>query len=352
MNKRVIIIVGISIVLIVLSIQKLSSNKKVVKDKLYIHNNETPVLVEVGKPSFHSFDNSFSFLGTFDPFRQNTIGSDGSGKVIRLGFQEGDRVSEGQFLAKLDDEMLNIQLENAEINVEGQRNDDARNSSLAKDNIVTGVQTEKTKLALKSAETQIKQIKKQLKNTTITAPFSGTVTKKMIDLGSVIGAGSPVLELTDISSLKLNISVPERDILKFKLGQEVNIKVDVYNDKIFKGKISNIGIKADASHNFKVEVLIKNSSESPIMAGMYGSVVLGNSKTVNALSIPRKALVGSSKQPRVYVVRNGKSKLISFTAGTSDGDYIEVVDGLTKNDEVVVKGQINIQNNSNVVKKK
>lgn len=351
MNKRIITIIAVAIALVALSVMKLKSNKKQVEDKLYIHDTEAAVLVDVDKPSFHSFENSFSFLGTFDPFRQNIIGSDGAGKVIRLGFQEGDKVSEGQFLAKLDDEMLNIQLENAEIGVEGQRNDDARNSHLVKENVVTGVQSEKTKLALKSAETQVKQIKKQLKNATLTAPFSGVVTKKMIDLGSVISAGTPILELTDISSLKLNVSVPERDILKFKEGQQVTVNVDVYGNKAFTGKISNIGIKADASHNFKVEILIKNNPGSPIMAGMYGSVKLGNSKTITALSIPRKALVGSSKQPKVYVVRNGKAKLIPFTAGTSDGDFIEVIDGIGKNDIVIVKGQINIQNNTNVVTK-
>ena len=351
MNKRVIIIIGITIALLVISIVKLNSNKEKVTSKLYIHDASSAILVEVGQPSTHSFENSFSFLGTFDPFRQNMIGSDGSGKVTRLGFQEGDRISEGQFLLKLDDEMLSIQLENAEINVEGQRNDDARNSNLIKENVVTGVQSEKTKLALKSSETQVKQIKKQLRNTSLSAPFSGTVTKKMIDLGSVLSVGSPVLELTDISSLKLNISVPERDILKFKNGQEVIVNVDVYENKAFTGKISNIGVKADANHNFKVEVLLKNSQENPIMAGMYGSVKLENSKPVVALSIPRKALVGSSKQPRVYIVRNGKSILTSFTAGTSDGEFIEVVNGLKSSDVIVIKGQINIQNNSNVVTK-
>lgn len=351
MNKRVIIIIGITIALLVISIAKLNSNKEKVTKKLYIHDSTSAILVQVDKPSSHSFENSFSFLGTFDPFRQNMIGSDGAGKVIRLGFQEGDKISEGQFLVKLDDEMLSIQLENAEINVEGQRNDDTRNSNLIKENIVTGVQSEKTKLALKSSETQVKQIKKQLRNTSLSAPFSGTVTKKMIDLGSVVSAGTPVLELTDISSLKLNISVPERDILKFKNGQEVIVNVDVYENKVFRGKISNIGVKADVNHNFKVEVLIKNSSETPIMAGMYGSVKLQNSKPIIALSIPRKALVGSSKQPRVYVIRNGKSILTSFTAGTSDGEFIEVVNGLTSNDLVIIKGQINIQNNSNVVTK-
>ncbi len=351
MNKRVITIIGIAIVLIIFSVMKLKSNKEKVQSKLYIHDTTAAILVDVTNPAFHSFENSFSFLGTFDPFRQNTIGSDGSGKVIKLGFQEGDKISEGQFIAKLDDEMLSIQLENAEISAESQRNDDARNSFLAKENAISGVQQEKTKLALKSAETQIKQIKKQMRNSTISAPFSGVVTKKMIDLGSVVGPGTPILELTDISSLKLNISVPERDILKFNIGQEVTVNADVYGNKPFAGKVSNISVKADASHNFKAEVLIKNSTENRLMAGMYGSVILKNSKTVNALSVPRKALLGSSKEPQVYVVRNGKAKIVSFTAGTSDGEYVEVVDGLTKNDIIVIKGQINIQNNSNVMTK-
>jgi multidrug efflux pump subunit AcrA (membrane-fusion protein) len=164
MNKRVITIIGIAIVLIIFSVMKLKSNKEKVQSKLYIHDTTAAILVDVTNPAFHSFENSFSFLGTFDPFRQNTIGSDGSGKVIKLGFQEGDRISEGQFIAKLDDEMLSIQLENAEISAESQRNDDARNSFLAKENAISGVQQEKTKLALKSAETQIKQIKKQMRN--------------------------------------------------------------------------------------------------------------------------------------------------------------------------------------------
>ena len=351
MNKRVITIIGVAIVLIIFSIFKLKSNKEKVQNKLYIHDTSAAILVDVTKPSFHTFENSFAFLGTFDPTRQNTIGSDAAGKIVRLNFQEGDRVSAGQVLAKLDDEMLNIQLENAEINVEGQRNDDTRNSNLVKDNVISGVQQEKTKLSLKSAETQVKQIKKQIKNTSIIAPFSGVVTKKMIDLGSVVGPGTPALELTDISSLKLNISVPERDILKFKIGQQVTVNADVYANKPFSGKVSNISVKADASHNFKVEVLIQNTSANPLMAGMYGSVVLQNSKTINALSIPRKALLGSSKAPQVFVVKNGKAKIVSFTAGTSDGEFIEVIDGLSKNDIIVIKGQINIQNNSNVITK-
>jgi hypothetical protein len=84
------------------------------------------------------------------------------------------------------------------------------------------------------------------------------------------------------------------------------------------------------------------------MAGMYGSASLTNSESTTALSIPRKALIGSTKNPQVYVVRNGKSILTSFNAGTSDGEYIEVISGISKSDRIVVKGQVNLQNNSNV----
>jgi RND family efflux transporter MFP subunit len=216
-----------------------------------------------------------------------------------------------------------------------------------KENAVSGVQLEKTKLGLKSAEIQKKQLQKQLKSTTIVAPFSGVITKKLIDLGSMIGPGTQLVEITDISSLKLTVSVPERDIMKFKLNQKVQVSADIYSGKVFEGTVSNLSVQADKAHNFKVQITVRNSNQE-IMAGMYGSVSLANSKSVTSLAIPRKALVGSSKNPQVYVMRNGKAYLTSFNAGTSDGDFIEVISGIAKTDQVVVKGQVNLQDKSNV----
>lgn len=347
MNKRVIISTLIGIALIALVVLKLKSNKIAVDKKVYIHDTEAPILVVASNPAMHTFESSFSFLGTFDPIRQNTIGSDASGKVIKLNVEEGDRVSQGSVIAKIDDEMIRLQIENAEVSIEGQRNDDNRYSTLAKENAVSGVQVEKTKLGLKSAEIQKKQLQKQLKSTTIIAPFSGVITKKLIDLGSMIGPGTQVVEITDISSLKLTVSVPERDIMKFKLNQKVQVSADVYAGKVFEGTVSNLSVQADKAHNFKVQITVRNTNQE-IMAGMYGSVSLANSKSVTSLAIPRKALVGSSKNPQVYVIRNGKAYLTSFNAGTSDGDFIEVISGIAKSDKIVVKGQVNLQDKSNV----
>lgn len=347
MNKRIVISVIVAIGLIALIIVKLMANKEKAKEKIYIHDTKAAVTVETLRPIMHSFENSLTYLGTFEPFRQNTIGSDASGKIVALNVEEGDRVSKGQLIAKVDDELLQLQLEQVEVQLEGQKNDDKRYDNLSKDNAIAGVTVEKTKLGLKSTELQKKQIQKQLRSTNLKAPFSGVVTKRMIDLGSVVGPGAQLIEITDISSLKLTVSVPERDILKFKNGQQVQTTADVYGNKVFVGKVTNVSVVGDRAHNYKVEITVNNAKQD-LRAGMYGSVRLTNSKSITALAIPRKALIGSSKSPRVYVVRNGIAELVSFTAGTSDGDYVEVVSGLKKTDQIVIKGQVNLQDKNAV----
>lgn len=348
MNKRIIVIAVGAVVLVGLGAMKLISNKEEIEAKLFIRDASEAILVDVVQPTMHTFESALSFLGSFDAAHQNNIASDGSGKLVKLLVEEGDLVSTGQTIAKLDDELIQLQIQEAQLNLDNLKNDNARYSSLKKDNVIASAEVEKIELAVKTTEVKIKQLQRQLRSTTIVAPFSGVVSKRMVDLGSMVMPGTPIVELTDISSLKLTISVPERDVLKFTKGQVVLANVDVYGNLDFTGKISQIAVQADATHNFKIQATIQNSGANRIMAGMYGSVSLNNSKSTTAQAVPRKALVGSSKNPQVYVVRNGKAILTSFNAGTADGDYIEVISGLSKSDKIVTKGQVNLQNNVNV----
>lgn len=346
--KRIVIISIFAVGLIALAAYKLMSNKENVANKIFERDPSTAVLVEVIKPSNHTFENSLSFLGSFEANLQNNIASEAGGKLISLNVKEGDAISKGQVIAKLDDELILLQIESLKLNIEQLKNDFQRLSSLKKDNVVSASEFEKVDLGLKTAEVQLKQLQKQLKATTITAPFSGVVSKKMVDLGSMIAPGTPIIELIDIATLKLTVSVPERDILKFKLGQKISAKADIHGNLAFDGEIRLIGVQADAAHNYKVQAVVKNSKEAQIMAGMYGSLLLQNSESLVALSIPRKALVGSSKNPQVFVVKQGKSILTNFNAGIGDGEFIEIISGISAADDVVIKGQINLQNNSTV----
>ena len=345
-NKSILAGIGVAIILIALIVVKLVSNKKTVEEKIYIPEVDAPVLVEVVNPSWYTFEDEFSYLGVFDPFRQNIIGSEGSGRVVSININEGDFIGSGSLIASLDDELIKLQIENLEVSIEGQENDDARYSTLANQNAVPAIQAEKTKLAIKAAKIQMKQLQKQLKSSQIRAPFAGTITKKLIDLGSVIGPGSPVAEITDITKLKLTVNIPERDIQKFKLNQSINVTSDNLEETL-NGKIINIAVQADKSHNFKVQILVNNSKKS-LRAGMYGLAVIKSETSITSLSIPRKAIVGSLKNPQVYVVRNGKAMLVSCAIGLTEKDVIEVRSGLQIKDKIVVRGQINLKNNKNV----
>jgi RND family efflux transporter MFP subunit len=345
--KRVVIVSIFGIALIILTIITLLGNKEKAAAKLYIHDVNAAVLVETIKPQLHTFDSQFSYLGTFEPNKQAMVSAEGQGKVLSAEFEEGDIVKKGSVLAKLDDEMLRLQLQTVEVNLEGQRKDEQRYRILSEQNAAPDIQLEKIELAIKGLEIQKAQIQKQIKGCTIISPFDGIITKKMIDLGSVIGAGTPVAEITDISLLKLAVNIPERDINKFKVGQKVDVTADISPDQIITGTVKTISPQADKTHNIKVQIEVKNNGNE-LKAGMFATAIMSNGSSINALSIPRKTLVGSTKSPQVYVVKNGKAILTSFNAGTADSDFIEVVSGIAEADKVVIKGQVNLKNNSNV----
>jgi RND family efflux transporter MFP subunit len=345
--KRILLISLVVVALLAVVITKLFANADKAKKKIYMHDMNAQVLVETAHPASHTFESSFSYLGVFEAMHQNNVASDASGKLIALLVKEGDMVRKGQTIARLDDELILLQIESAKLNIAQLKNDNARYANLRKEQAVSSIEAEKMELALKTAEVQLKQLQKQLRSTTIVAPFAGVVSKKMADLGSMVMPGTPIIELTDIGQLKLTVSVPERDVMKFKKGQKVDVMVDALSEAA-SGTIASIAVQADAMHNFKVQVLVTNNKKEKILAGMYGSAQLTNGQAVQAMAVPRKALIGSTKSPQIYVVRNGKAHLTAFTAGTSDGDFLEVVDGLLPADRIVVKGQVNLEDGMNV----
>jgi RND family efflux transporter MFP subunit len=126
------------------------------------------------------------------------------------------------------------------------------------------------------------------------------------------------------------------------------VNTELYSGRTFTGKVITIGSQADAAHTYEVEVLVKNSSTHPLKAGMYGQVVLKNTQGAPTLAIPRTALIGSEKNPAVYVVENGIARLRKITTGSKSGDYLSVLSGLQAGEQVVVNGQINLTDSTAV----
>lgn len=337
-----IIIITVSVVIAALITIKLFSNKSEADAKTYKRDPNAKILVTTSKVSFQNLYEEKKYVGTISANRDNKIASETSGKVVHVEIKEGDFIGKSNVIAKVDDTMLKLQLEAAEVQLEGIMLDVQRYENLSKGDAIPAIQLEKVNISRRSTEIQIKTLKEQISRTTIRSPFAGVVTAKFFDLGSVIAPGVPLLQLTDIDVLKLNLNIPENEISRFREGTNTQITCDVYKGVLYNGIVSMVGSKGDDSHNFPVQITVNNMKSNALKPGMFGSVSIGNSLSTSSTAIPVGALVGTIKEPKVYKIENGKAVLKNITIGLSTGSFLEVTNGLSVGDEIVIIGQVNL----------
>jgi RND family efflux transporter MFP subunit len=133
-----------------------------------------------------------------------------------------------------------------------------------------------------------------------------------------------------------------------KIGDRVDITTEVYPGVVFSGKIATISAKGDEAHTYPVEVDLPNSKQHPLKAGMFGNVNFVSFTKGESLLIPREALLGSIKNPQVFIVENNTAKLVNLVIGNTYDNYLEVISGLKEGQEIVVNGQNNIEDNNKV----
>lgn len=310
--------------------------------KVYQRDPNSRVSVTTALIAKQELAESQAFTGALEPIRENKIAAEAAGKVIFVGVQEGDVVRAGQVLARVDNENIRLQIEANEVQLEGVVADVNRYTRLAQSEALPGVNLEKALIQKRALEVQLKTLRDQLNRTTLTAPFAGVITQRFFDLGSVLAPGAPLAQITDISGLKLTVAIPEKEMLLFRIGQTVSIEVDAYPGVDFSGKVRMIGVQADASHNFPVEVLVQNSPKHPLKAGMFGNMSFQNRIRTDVLALPKAALTGTAKAPRVFVVENGQVTLRDVVLGAANNDYYEILSGLKEGETVVTSGQISL----------
>lgn len=349
MKKVLYILIAITIIVVV--VFKLKSNKEVVKEKVYQYSKENPINVQVDTIKTELIGNGFSYSGTFEPNKETKLSSEVQGKVNEVLADAGSFVTKGQALIQLDNTLLKLQLQSAEVQIEGLEADVKRFTVLAKADAVQGVQLEKAELGLKAAKVQRATLLEQINKTTLKAPFNGVVTAKLTEEGAFAAPGVPLLQLTDISSLKFTVNVSENDLSSFQLNQSFLIHSDVYPDMSLPGKVIMIGSKANLGSSFPVQFMASNTSDLKIKSGMFGKVYIKNENQKPGIVIPASAIVGTTSQPQVYKVQNGKAVLQNITIAQKIKNRSVVSNGLKDGDVIVTNGFINLFDNANVVVK-
>jgi RND family efflux transporter MFP subunit len=346
--KRKIIIIVVAVLLVAGFVVKLAMNKKEIDANATPKDIKVDVPVSVVDAKSSLIDNSFNVNGNFLASKELTIFSQTQGKLMKVNFEVGSFVKEGQALAVCDLELLEAQQSLAVANADKLKNDVKKFEEMSKSNAVTQQQLEDLRLAYLNAQTNLVTVNKQIEYATIKAPFSGIITKKYIEKGGMLMPGAMVAEIIDISTLKFMANVSEPDMTKIKSGDPVTITADIYDGYTYDGKIKSIAFKADEARRFPVEIEVRNNSTKPIKAGMYGNAFFKCEGTHTALLIPRTALVGSIKEPKVFIVEGNRAFSRAIKLGASSENNIEVIEGLKEGDKVVIAGQINLEDGTSV----
>jgi len=347
MKKIIWIIAGIAIVGLV--IFKLASNKKTTESKVYQFDKEKPISVGVDTIQLKYINDEGVFAGTFEPNKEVKISTETQGKINAVLADVGSYVQQGQTVIQLDNSLLRLQLQSIDVQIEGLQDDVNRYTILTEADAVQGVQLEKAKLGLKSAKLQKATLQEQINKTTIKAPFSGVVTAKLSEIGAFAAPGIPLLQITDISTLKFTVNVPESELKQFQPNQNYSISADVFPELSLNGKLSMIGSKANMGNSFPVQFRVENTKQSTIKSGMFGKVALSDNEINQGIIIPSSVIISNENKAQVYVVENEKAVLKTITISKNIGNKTIVSGGLNVGDIIVTNGFINLFNNANIV---
>ena len=347
--KRTIITILVVVVALGGAAFMLKNNKAKMQEQIDLAkkvNSTTPV--QVAEVKAENTGGTFTATGTFAPSKQIVVVTEVAGKVIKLNVDEGQYVSEGQLLARIDYASLAADLQSAEANYQKLKTDKERYERLVQSGGVTQAQLDDINLNFVNAESRVVNARKKLADTYIKAPFSGYVNKRFVEQGAYVGAAKELFEIVETKKLKMIVNVSESQVLSASKAKAVEVTADVYAGTKYPAKVKFIAAKADASLNFPVELEISNIKNKPLRAGMYGRATFEIPGGRTALVIPRAALLGSVNDAQVFVVSGDSVKLRNIVAGTQYANTIEVVDGLAEGDKVVTNGQINLSDGAHI----
>ena len=351
MNWKKIIGIIALIAVIALVFFKLKNNKETTESKVYQYDKEKPITVSADTMRLQIIDDANTYTGTFEPNKETKISADIQWKINAVLVDMGSYVSKGQTLIQLDNSLLKLQLQTVEVQIEGLEDDVKRYTILTEADAVQGIQLEKARLGLKSAKVQKATLLEQISKTTIKAPFNGVVTAKLNEEGGFAAPGIPLLQITDISTLRFTVNVPENDLVQFQNNKTYKISADAYPDISLSGKVTMIGSKANMGNSFPVQFQVANTKNLTIKSGMFGKVNLSDIKQEQGILIPTSAIMEENGKAKVYLIKNGKAVLQTITISKNIGNKTLVSGGLNENDAIVINGFINLFDGANITTK-
>ena len=323
------------------------------------------VSVQVAESKIMDMQDILEQTGDIRPMLEVNVYSKVPGKIIeRLPVEKGDFVKRGSLIAVLEDKTVRAQIEEAgaalelaRTNLEVIEKDCIRLENLYREKALARQKLDHIKAERKSAKARIKRAKAVLeqleilyRNHRIYAPIGGYVSARYVDRGNMSSVAQPIIRISSEKEVKIVTSVTEKDFPHVRKGMKCEITVDAFPGRVFKGIISVINPTLDpATRTGEIEIFVPNKDKL-LRSGMFAHVrlYLGRKSTLVVNRDALNKLPGTGNY-YVYVVQKDKAVLKNIETGFTQGNYVEVTNGLTEGEKVVVKGQNRLKDGISVI---
>lgn len=276
------------------------------------------------------------------------------GVLQQVYVKEGQKVAKGQTLARVDDGGLSSQLAQMETQAALAKTTFERQENLWKQKIGSEIQYLQAKTNYNAQLKAVAQMKAQLAKTIIRAPFSGTIDEIASERGSVVGPGTPILRIVSLGNMYLEAEVPEKNIGTIKKGSDAIVHFPVLGEK-FNAKVTQAGNYINpANRSFMIQIAVPNKSGN-IKPNLSSKIQLKDYSNPKAITVPTSIISENADGEQfLYVAQNPDkngnaiAKKVIVKVGLSEGELVEIVDGIKDGDLIIKEGARSVKDGQKV----
>jgi HlyD family secretion protein len=336
-----------------------------------------PMTVELAAPTRADVSQTLTVVGNLVGEQTVAVVPKTAGRLENVYVKLGDRVGRGQRIGKIEDREILEQVKQAEAAFEvgrariRQREADLKfaETNLTRSRELFGrqllprqslddadaryqavvAQLELARAQLTQSQARLEELRITLANTVIVSPVNGFVARRSADAGAYVSQNAPIVDVVDISLVRLVANVVEKDLRRIDQGEAATVEVDAFPGETFSGRVARVAPVLDpATRTAQIEVEIPNE-RNRLKPGMYARVSLTIEQRAKALTVPSNAIVSVEGERGVFLAANNTATFRSVDIGIEEPARVEILKGLTDGDRVVTTGAGALQTGDRII---
>lgn len=345
-RKKLYKIAGVIVVLLLVLPKVIPLITSVIQDRFI---EETIEVIEVDgvAANVETLDDVITSTGTLRANYEIDLSVEESGQIIELHINEGSEVEEGELLLKINDNDLQADLERVESNIEVMEESASRQRQLFERGGATQEEYDAALMQLNNLRAEKAAIEAQIVRTKVVAPFDGMVGLKYVDVGGYVTPSTRIATLRDLSSVKIDFSIPERFAARIQTGSEVRFTVQG-TDSTFTGEVFAIEPGIDVrSRSVNIRAISDNSGGF-LRSGAFANVEVILESFDEAILIPAVSLIPDMGEYKVMVYEDGVVSERQVETGIRTSDKVQILSGVEPDETVLVNGLLQVRDGMQV----